>query len=167
MSNLGISHLVTIDPSLPSDAWRRTTRYEVQLSWGQHVGGEGYEGLVAALRGLRHQLNVELSALAERQSKEALEDKIREIDELTDLYLESAKLTAEDAEAKAELALQAFMDRVLSAEQVEQEEQLARVDVEFREYDEISAAFTLGDIYEQYSSIDDIFAAASAAEPGP
>ncbi|MBB4113269.1 hypothetical protein FHT80_002591 [Rhizobium sp. BK226] len=167
MSNLGISHFVNIDPALPSEQWTRGTHYSIQLSWGELRGGDGYYGLIAALRGLREELEIQLSEIADQEAKDALEAKIAEIDALMTHHLNAMKLFADAAEAKAELALQAFLDSLTPQDNPLQEEDLATVYVELDADGDVLAEFSLGEFQQERSSLDDLIAAASAAEPGP
>lgn len=156
MSNLGISIYVTPDPNLSREEWSWHNEYWVQLSWGEVVGGTGYEGLVAALRGLRHEFELALSEDAEEQERLQIEDKIAELKAYVEDYLSTQKNIAAEAHSKVILALTAFLDSANLDEKMITEGTEVALEVRFIDYVEVAATLEIGGNEQEADSLDDL-----------
>lgn len=159
MSNLGIKHYVVVAPDSPPKWF---TEYWVQLSWGEVAGGTGYEGLIVALRKLRHQFELELAADATEEEQLQLEQKMEELEEYEGEYLLGLEEIAEEAAFKAEMALREHYDILIANGMVVEEIQL---DVQFTEQEQVYAQLINGDERQDATSLDDLLSTILPSAP--
>lgn len=85
--------------------------YSVELSWGQIVSGEGYDGLQRSFQKICRELDQQSLLANNEQLRSLAKSKVSEIDELLSTYLAQIGDFALDYETKSAL----IMDEVLEA----------------------------------------------------
>lgn len=156
MSNLGITHVVTVDPDLPRNDWPWQTDYWVQLSWGEVFGGTGYEGLLSALRALRRELELALSEEADDEAREGIRSRIDELKAFTDGYLNDVKSLAAEAEAKAALGLKAYLESLDLKERQVSETFTGTIEIRFQDRNDVAATLDVCGEQQEEDSLDDL-----------